>query len=631
MKSFAPALCLLAATVSGFGATEFAGVPTGDAASNPETSRAVTVILARCAAAYSGTPSFFAQGKYIEAVKVRDNEEKDSADLEIFFRRPDRLKVALSGKKISTAFLADGTSVTFTSPGRKAYKQIPQPPQLAAFVEEERAGLILDDESRTLTRATAPALLVSDDTLAWLHSNVVKYVFEGAEKLDGADTWRIKFIQADPEIVVTSWIDQQTYLLRKSSVLMAEDSDGGFVESYADAAAARMQIAIFDRTSTMTTRAPKSAFRQRIPANWTDIAATERQKRAGEPESVWQRLFRAAASESRTPTTATVLTDSGAGAFTVAWCHPAPARVAGASKRRATDTTGALVALALTDGTIEVINESGQAGERFRTPLRPDLVAISGTDSGRQIVAAESGSGAVRGFRAGGAAAWSFAGGDDLTDLCPTSDPAGIIVAGARGLQKLGADGQLRFSSREVTFPFSVSPGFDPEGRPALMVLSAGKSVAFYNGDGRIRSKKEGESGIRLIAAGDGTAHPWYALTQGSTPGIQLRGLGRTLQPDWTIGFTQGEKAGVPVHVGKLRKAKGAADEIVAASSNGQIGLFTPSGDPVWRGRVEFSDPTWNSTPKDGLVSVFSSDVNGDGNDDLVVSGAPGVVLLLRK
>jgi hypothetical protein len=617
-------------------------VPIGNAADDPRTSEAVTRILQRCADAYSHAETLSAKGRYIEAVKLGKRETQSAAEFEIVFQRPDRMRVSMTSKeRLGSGFCADGTTVTFTWPDDKRYATIAQPASLAAFAEEERAGQVADDESGTFVRTSVPALLASDDTLAWIHANVVRYLYEGTEKVGDTLTERVKFVQENPEIVVTNWIDPRTGLLRKVSVIMAEDDNGDFIDSYSAAKVARMQITIFDSVTTSPRRMPKDAFKERIPKDWQK--QTPKPTRAGgdAKESLWRRMFRVAAAEAGQETTVGLKMESGSAMLRAGWFHATTSRVEGISRRGPGGPDAEPLAVALQTGGVMLLDRDGTATGAMRcgTPP-PDILSWVRDTTGPLLVAASTDGGPLKAFRRDGGEAWRRDCGMMLGDLL-VEDNGGaeprIFAAGTGGLVRLNIGGDIAFWSRRAGRLFGVSVFSEPGGEKRLACLNADGRLGVFDLGGRFMRFIDPGLFVSRIAVDEANPNaPFLALTMGERKDIMLQRLDTRGTPEWTIGVAQRTQTVYPVgvsaavlHLGDNATSAPSPKPrrvIATALSDGRLSLFTLSGAPVWRGKVVSSDPTFGEGDAKACVGMQVRDSDGDGADELYLAVSAGVL-----
>lgn len=616
--------------------------PTGDAAADPRTSEAVTRIIGAMANAFGTTDNFYAKGRFIESTKVGTSERTSSANFEILFRRPDLLKVVLKGDADHTVFVADGTTVTMTWPDEERYLRLPQPAQLAAFAEEERAGELAEDETRNIMRTTAPAMLISDDALAWIRSNVVKYVFEGSEKVGEADTWRIKFIQENPDMVVNTWMDKRTGFVRRVSVVMGRSEDDAVVESYAEASVARMQIALFDTISTSTQRVPRTEFRApRIPRSWKPaVDETVETERAGD-ESVWLKLFRAAAAQTGDETSATIAGDDGTTVLRTAWFRTTPARIGAMATLRVPEPAFHLL---LANRRVQVVDARGEATRAYRIgAANVDRAAIlTGTTTPLLLTAVTAGGPLQAWHTDTGRPAWERGLGMALGAVLPldggADTPPSVLAAGTDGVYAVAADGRLLFSSRRMTGVFQLRPITGDDGTSRVAALDTSGRIGLLSRGARLQRRFEvTDSPVRIFVDDAAARAPYLVITPGESGDMALQRLDTAGAPVWTVGAASPARNLSAVGIRTLRLRLNDDGTVPDSSApprtflctvmnDGRVSLFTGDGLPVWRGRVTSSDPTFMASENDGILDMEAADLDGDGDDELLLALPNGLL-----
>ena len=526
---------------------------------------------------------------------------------------------------------------------RKRYAQIAQPSNLAAFAEEERAGRVTNDESGTFVRTSVPALLTSDDTLAWIHSNVVRYFYEGTENVGDTLTDRVKFVQENPEIVVTNWIDPRTGFIRKVSVIMAEDDNGDFIDSYSAAKVARMQVTIFDSVTTSPRKVPKDAFRQRIPKSWEEQQLEAPKPSGGVKESLWKRMFRVAAAQAGEETTVGLKMESGSPMLAAGWFHATKQPVEGIARGNSANQAGMPLTVALETGQVVFIDADGTATGSIRGGTPPlDILCWSRDTTGPLLLAASTDGGPLRAYREDGRMAWSRDCGTMLGDLAVTDDEgdgARVFAAGTDGLVRLNIHGELAFWSRRAGRLYAAAAFSDSDGSERLACLSADAKMGIFNLDGHFNRFIDPKLFVSRIAVDDANPEaPFIVSTMGERKDIMLQRLDRRGTPEWTVGVAQRVQSVYPVGVSTARlrlddaatsvSAPGSEPRrvIVIALSDGRLSLFTPAGGPVWRGRIVSSDPTFGEGDAKACVGMIVRDSDRDGADELYLATSAGVL-----
>lgn len=642
-------------------------IPLGNAADDPVTSRAVMQILKESARRYATVETFRATGTYIEATKIERGEkvqEKQSASsVEILFRRPDRLRISVTGEDVAAGFVADGKQVTFQWPKQKQYRQFPQPDSLAAFVEEERAGEILDDETNAIVYSLVGALLISEDPLRWIHANVESYVYDGVEEVRGRPAWRIKFLQSDPAIVVINWVDKETKLLSKVSIIQARDENGEFVESYADSTYGQIRIVVLDRMETGLPAPADREFAARIPKGWT-VKKQEEAARPSRRESVspWERLVRAAAATTGEKTSPTLTVESGGNLLRLSRMMERPSKVTGLAA--AGDLVpGERALAAVSEKSLTFFRHDGEVIRE--APIRggTDLVMVADGEAGTSpvLVTASTYGAAVRGFGSDGRELWSYERpgrriGSVTVARAPgeTADSIYVGYLDGTGLRVLGSDGRLRFASRRLTGITALTAGEIP-GTGWRVVASTGNSGGFFSPRGEFLSRMPDEEDsavqVGLLALDD---------SQPSAPLLQVASVGgaeyvlRRARPDnspvWTVPLAQEVKEAEPVGlvVARLRLpasgdggtaatgadgADGGADGTrpfaVTLLSDGRVTVTSPEGRAVWRGKAVFGGAAVSGDLERVASALATADLDGDGEDELYVGGEGHVLQIV--
>ncbi len=191
-------------------------------------------------------------------------------------------------------------------------------------------------------------LLISRDPYEWLQANIIEHLYEGTEEVAGHCCHRICFLQEGPPIAVTLWIDCESGLLRKQTVVKAETERGTPVWAMATAARGLLVQVILDEISTAPAKLARG-FDTTPPANVpsAESVATQTVPPPAPEGSFLQRLLRAAVSEKLVTTSATIEDQWPAPRWQVAKVFPLQARVAAVRQL----SPQALVFL-LSDGTL---------------------------------------------------------------------------------------------------------------------------------------------------------------------------------------------------------------------------------------------------------------------------------------
>ena len=609
--------------------------PLGDAANDTRTSAAVTAILQACADAYTSAPVFFGEGRYLISQKLGEKSESESYTLMVNFHRPDKLRVEISEKNDETLFLADGTTITMNWPKVKEYKQIPQPRELAAFVEQERSGVLLEDDTQSVLRSTAPALLVSDDPLDWIHGNVEKYFFEGSETVAGADTWRIKFVQSKGSTIIMLWVDKRTGFLRKTSGMIASDESGYSVDSYADAYKAFIIISIFERISTRASTVPKSRFRLgRIPENWKNLSNeddAELEEQTADGTSLFSKFFRAAAEETATTPTTTIESDTDTSSLLrILWKHDLPQR----ASTVALDGSGSGNLHVVTQNKqVIVLDRDGHEARPYRLAQPVSKAALSA--DGKMLFTIAKNKRSVQAYDCeDGSFKWATTLQGTLETLISPPSKNGLMVGGSKGIFLLSSEGELVFSSRRVTEVTQLLS--DPAAEENVIVTSDDDGLTLFSAGGHWLEELSATAlYARICSIMDENKRTYFALNEGEAGDVALQRLDSKGRPTWTVGVAAPARdlSATAVTTANFRLPN---DSVTTASTgvvitqmnDGRISVVSQEGKPIWRGRIKTNDPLFMASPDDGVIASYATDLNGDGSDEVVVVLPRSVVAL---
>ena len=647
-------------------------IPTGDAAKDPETSRAVAALIDACARRYATVQSVRASGTYIQSFKQSGrgddsgmSERTGSARVDLLFARPGRIRIAIGGKELGALFVADGTTVTQAAPSARRFRRVAQPADLAQYVEEEFAGELFRDDTDAVMYSVVGALMMSADPRAWLHAQVDSYIYEGVEQVNGRPAWRLTFLQSDPELSVVNWIDQRTHLIVKVSVIMARTADGRFAETYSQAEAGRMQVAVFDRLAVdePAAEARPGEFAVTIPEGWTDIgdgdgadggaggggAAVNVAPGGDGPLSFLKRMSRAAARRKSPSISASlVMAADSPGGLTIS----GKADMGGAVTALAADAAGTLhanpdatrtLALARSPGRLALVARDGEVVEEIAGPKGAVDLLVKLPRPGREplLVAGREGISGVAAFdtAGGGRRAWTYSyPGERVFGLAAAADPDGlgpsIYVAfggGLAGLRRLDADGAVKFASRRQVKLAAVAVG--RSGAEGWRVVTEGtESGSRFTAGGRLFGKRKGPSYAWGVALDDSVAtSPLLSLTSDGDGDWALRRTALDGDPAWSVNVALAARKARPAGLAVARLALGADTSprpyAVAALNDGRLVVVDGAGAVAWRGRVAVDVPA--PDPSEPVVRcIAAADLDGDGTDEVYV-GADTLLLTL--
>ncbi|MBX7244016.1 MAG: DUF2092 domain-containing protein [Candidatus Sumerlaeaceae bacterium] len=607
------------------------GLKIGLVSDDPATSEAVTRLLADCAAAYGNAQSFYARGTCIEATKrLKGPEVKESAKIRVYYRRPNLLRIVLENKYLSSEVVADGTTVTMLWPNDRQYRQIAQPAGLDAFSESERAGAILEEETGALMRSMVGCMLITDNPLAWLHANVIEYLYEGTEDVSGKPTWRVRFNQTNPNLVVTNWIDQKTAFLRKVSIVQGLDERGGFVGSYKDAAIAQLRLVILDEISTAPDRVKDSDFTARIPAKWTERKRVIPQPPKKDADSGWSRFLRAAAAQSGAVTTVSLETAFGAKPPSVAWFKPVNARPLGVALVKTGEKP--VVAFGTTAGRVGILDATGKLQVEFAAGIKPDFMVASPAGDLPAVMGVERYSGRVAHWDVSGNKRWEYNAEQTLNaalyqPTVGTSEPL-IRLGGTTGLITLDLSGKVKFTSRQAARLWALDAWPIANSGWSVVATSSEQKLIFYNREGRcVQVTPLDDLAGPVVADGALPAAPLFYLGTRDRGDTFLRRIQNDGGPIFTSGVAVDAGQTEPVGLGLMTMAD-KKKAIAAVLDDGRLAVFSTDGTLLWRGSVKSQGDSNTRSGEPVLHGMATGDLDGDGLDELVLTTNGGVVSL---
>lgn len=603
---------------------QFADLKVGNVAEDDNTSRAVMEILQRCADAYKNVKTFHASGSYIEATKhFSAGEAQSAAKIEVWYSAPHKLRIETEDSNLSGLFLANGTTVTLGWPHERRYLEVEQPDALAAFSEQERAGEIVTDETNSIARSVVASLFITNDPLAWIHSNVEEYHYSGIEDVAGSPAYRIRFVQSNPDLIVINWIDTKSYLLTKVSLIRAMSEEGDFVYSYDEASAGTMRVTIYDTVDTTSTISP-DVFAFTLPKNWK-VREREEDEADAPQEGAWMKLFRAAAAETGAITSATVESTFGGEAIRVGSHFSPPQKVL--SIAAVASEEGERLAVGLDNEELALV-DANLTGSRIRAPFVPEV--LSRATSGSLLVAEFNGRIARVDTR--GQKMWQRQVNQDITQaVCVDTSQPRVYVSTAFGLITLDADGRTTFTSRMVSDLVSLSTQGALPQAASLIAASITGDIAFYRDNGsfiRTFSVTDLVQSVLLVPRENDVAVVTLGADDNNEPMLRQYDAKGSLM--WSVGLTAAEDAAVAgLAVLRAPRQGTARHLLVALLTDGSIAVITPEGQPVWRGRVRPSSSAVLADENLFAHSLDATDLNANGTDELYVHTEAGVTQLL--
>ncbi|MGI8907824.1 MAG: hypothetical protein ACR2IE_15190 [Candidatus Sumerlaeaceae bacterium] len=628
----------------------------GDTANDEKTSRAVEEMLRRCGESYLSATHFHAVGRYIQAYKsTRLGENLNDASIQIFYRRPERLKIVFAGKGMEVSFVADGTTVSQLNGEKREYIQFAQPDSLAAFSEEERAGEIADDETNSIPNSIVAPLLVTPDPLAWLHSNVQQYIYGGVEDVKLVDPvtsqtsrvscWRIKFIQSNPKIIVENWIDRETYFLRKLAIIQAVDEDANFVESYSGASRARMRVAIYDTISTSADEVPISKMRADIPKGYKfRTYEPELQDAGGGDESVWSRLVRAAAVEKGERTSVSLQAELGGHLLQLRTVHEFDSRITALQSGGAALESGPSILVGTANKQLSLITSGTTISKQLKFEQAFDQVCLLKRSAAAPLVITTEGGGdTVSAFNLDGGLQWQYRKDAAIESIstCPSNPNSFFYVAyrDGRGVRALDADGKVRFASRRLSMVSGMTAA-QQTSAPVPLVVRSSSDIACMSEDLKILSRFESDTlaGPCEVDVRD-AAYPLIGIGFTSADDVLLQRISREGATSWTMNLAPeaSEIKGAAVDFVRIRvpdrreiSADGTTTQtaesrkparlmrcIVALLSDGRISLVTAEGDLLFRGRLTSGGTLAPRKDQWQAFGLAIGDLDGNGEDEI--------------
>jgi hypothetical protein len=618
-------------------------IAAGNAADNAETSRAIDAILRRCAELYSHTPSLVAHGRVLAQVKIDSSRSiVRGQSLELAFSRPDRLKIVVrqpSGD-LTAQFVADGKNLLMVwdpqlhmfggVPANLVYRLMPQPPSLASFCDEEYAGDLYDDETVCISASAVAPLLVSADPLAWLHSHVTEYYYDGVEQVEGRCCHRIRFYQADPDMAVTQWIECETALLRKLVVVRATTDAGTPMWSLTAAASGEMMEAVFDDVTT----APKAEdlrFVASAPAGVKEAAAAVRQMAASSSPAApfLQRLLRAAISSSQEKTSASVDRQWPAPRWRVGNSWRFVTRIAGVSHGRP-----GWVALVTRDGKAWRLDRKGLAALPTNLDFAPDMVVPWRAGKSWNLLLARSGGPWLAAVDEEGRTLWerTLAGSVLCMGLNDEESSPRLWLGMTGGLSILDTQGRGIYSVRRQRALAQVEFATHATLGKVVVGLSLEKpDLWLYDLSGHPLRRVRPED--RLLGMEAAVPASDLFLVGGiSREGneLALRGLGMEGETLWTVMIApRMERLGGDFSSVRVKDVAGTQQHFVAITPTGRLREVDSRGQLVWDGQLGLDSVSTLLTGDSLGNALTAADVDGDGFDELFVAAEKDLFMLV--
>ncbi|MGC8840119.1 MAG: LolA family protein [Candidatus Sumerlaeaceae bacterium] len=615
----------------------------GNTVDDVRTSHGVEHILARSLAAYAEISQLYAAGRHFSEIKLDASRRiLREQRIEVAYARPNRLRVLLSDPsgRPTARFVADGEKVLMVwdkqmglfggAPENLVYLTLVQPP-LAAFVDEEIAGDLYEDASGCLNASIVAPLLVSRNPGAWMHSHVTDYVYEGTENIGSSCCHRLRFHQSSPDLAVTQWIDCETGLVRKLSVVRAQTEQGTPSWSLSSAASGEMWVTVLDNISTGPL--PKGLRFDATPPVGLSEAKLGDEKRppsSGEAKSFLQRLLRAAAGSAIEKTSASVERQSPAYRWQVKRTWRFDAHIAGISTGRAR-----MLVIATADGKLWRLDCSGLEIIPAQLDFYPDIAVPWRTADRTLLLLARSGGVRLQAIEAEGRTLWSRSLPSRLWCVLgdDESSPPRLWLGLESGLARLEADGSTAFSIRRQHNITQLLLGQHPDFGRVLVGLTIQKpELWLYNVAGRPVEKllpSDPLLGAEPCDAATGLLLVGAISREGNE--LALRGLAPNAETMWTTYVAP-----------RLERLSGDFTSIhdtgtqppeqhfVAITPTGALREVDAQGRIVWDGQLALE--RLQAMLAGGAIAeaMTSGDFNGDGREELYITSDRSLIEIGR-
>lgn len=612
-----------------------ADIPTGLADNNPQTSQAVTTLLNLSAIAYADTKALHAEGSYIGVTKSTDDETSHlSAKVTLNYLAPGRLSVRTVGDTPlhTTAFVANGDTVSMdwgeatTSSVVRQYFTMPQPDSLSAFTADHRRGELYEDRADVLGMAVIPQLLVGEDTLRVFTSNVSDYVYEGVEEVSGHKCHRLRFRQTSPRAIVILWIDAETYIIRKSSIIRSFDSDYSMVESFEEGTYAEMMVMAWDDLTTDPARVSVDAFQWQTPEDAKKDALTEPSAWAlsltqGEERSLWESLVATAAEAPNQSTTFSLIKQQGAAELELTKLvelEAAPLEIEG---RRLPGESADSLIVAMKDGTVSIRDFGGKEKSRFSIGMQPsefdcmettggELLYVLALDQKREVLSA---------FDLTGKKIWdySYPYASILGFDAGIADPCVYVSLDTTlGLRKLNADGQVVYGARTTTV-FPALTAVEPASN-RVIGYSPLSTIVFDHSLIK-QDDLEADETVKFVQWDDiNRDAPFVTFSINSEDDALVHRRRPSGDVVWTVTVAPKQEdmdggACVPIKLhldGEIRRVW------LAVTTAGHILVLDESGEVLYRGQVTADAATVERNGGGIINHVAAADLDGDGAEE---------------
>lgn len=668
MKSFWGRLFLVAITCVQFGASLNAlssrapaevttagacqaicgNIQQGNTAENRATSQSVEEILARCARAHQSVDRFYAKGRHLAQIKFDASRQiLREQNIEVAFERPNKLSIVCreSSGRPTSRFVADGERILMVwdkqvrlfggAAENLTYQLLPQPPSLSAFVDEENRGDLYDDESGCMSASAVGPLFASHDPLAWIHSHVVEYFYDGVETVSGHCCHRIRFHQTSPELAVTQWIDCQTGLLWKLVVVRAQTERGTPAWALTAGASGEMWATIFEDISTGTLPAG-FVFRAAAPSGVSEArdetlsAPATRSPRSG--ESFFQKLLRAAVRSENDKTSVSLEKQEPAHRWRLGSVWTLDKRIVSVSSGSARE-----LVLVTADAHVWHLTQRGLQRVPLVLDFYPDIAVPWKVGDATEIVLARTGSRKllVTGFD--GRPRWQRSLPTRLWCLTADSEttPPRLWIGLENGLALLDTEGQTVYSTRRERNVTQITLATHPVYGKVLACLSFQKpDLWLFRLDGSpLQLLQPGDTllGLEAVKAALSNIFLVGAISREGNE-LALRGLdshGRTV---WTTYIVPRQERLAGDFTSYLdRRENPPRQYFVAVTPKGQLREMDSEGAIIWDGRLvldQLSVLTGSDSLGDALTAA---DIDDDLLPELYVVGGRTLIQLERE
>lgn len=605
-----------------------------------ETSSAVDQILEHCVRACRNVSQFYAIGRHLGEIKV-DSSRRILREqrIEVAYMRPDRLRIALSDPsgRATARFEADGHQVLMVwdkqmglfggVPENLVYRIHAQPP-LAAFVDEETDGDLYEDASGCLSASVVGPLFISRDPRAWLHSHVAEYFYDGIERVGNACCHRIRFHQSSPDLAVTQWIDCETGLIRKLSVVRAQTETGTPCWALGPAASGEMWVTIFDEITTGTL--PGSLrFESKPPRGITEAKGTDetqppRSTAASAP--FLQRLLRAASGSALEKTSVSLENQWPREHWQVKRSWRFENHIAGISTGRAR-----MVTIVTADGKVWLLDQKGLKNIPASLDFYPDMAVPCKLANQPAVVLARSGGTMIQAIDLEGhglwtrsmpARVWCVAADDQTT-------PPRLWVGLESGLSQLDPTGRTLFSIRRQRNITQLVISHHPVYGRVLVGLTIQKpELWLYTFAGRPLAKlipTDALIGAEPCDIATGLLMVGAISREGNE--LALRGLGPSAETIWTVSMAPRlDRLGGDFTSIRERTQEGVTQHFVAVTPKGKLREVDDHGRIVWDGELVFERLQTLLAGGTLAGAMTSGDLDCDGRDELYLCSDQNLV-----